>query len=120
MAKVQRVYHETSCTCWSKYREKTQASGIEPEGACHQAGYLTQAALNRMKKGHIAPKMSRLEEIAIQLDCPVSFLFHLNHTSLEEKVAVITDILASVPESVQDVLVNLVAETARSMNYLRK
>ena len=32
---------------------------------------ITQDALNRMEKGHIAPKMSRLDEISMELNCTV-------------------------------------------------
>lgn len=81
---------------------------------------ITQDALNRMEKGHIAPKMSRLEEIALALHCPVPFHFRSDHASLHERAATIAEILATVPETWQQAIVDLVAETARVMNYLRK
>lgn len=81
---------------------------------------ITQDALNRMEKGHIAPKMSRLEEIAMELHCTVPFLFRRDHASLQERAATIAEILATVPETGQQAIINLVEETARVMNYLRK
>ena len=81
---------------------------------------ITQDALNRMEKGRIAPKMSRLEEIASELRCTVPFLFRSDHATLQERAATIADILATVPETGQEAIVNLVAETARVMNFLRK
>lgn len=81
---------------------------------------ITQDALNRMEKGHIAPKMSRLEEIAAELKCTVPFLFRTNHASLQERATTIADILATLPENGQEALVRLVAETASVMNLLKK
>ena len=81
---------------------------------------MTQDALNRMEKGHIAPKMARLESIATQLQCPVSFLFRSEHASLQERATTSADILATVPAHAQEAILNLVAETARLMNNLRK
>ena len=64
--------------------------------------------------------MSRLENIADQLQCPVSFLFRSEDATIQEQAATIADILATVPVQGQEAIVNLVAETARVMNYLRK
>lgn len=81
---------------------------------------ITQDALNRMEKGHMAPNMSRLEDISLQLKCPIPFLFRTNHTSLQERAATIADILSTVPEAGQEAIVNLVAESAQVMNLVRK
>lgn len=81
---------------------------------------VTQDALNRMEKGRIAPKMSRLETIAELLKCPVSYLFRSQDDALQARAATIADILGTLPETGQEVLVELVAETARVMNYLKK
>ena len=81
---------------------------------------ITQDALNRMEKGRIAPKMSRLENIAEILQCPVSYLVRSKDDALQERAATIADILGSLPEAGQEVMVELVAETARVMNYLKK
>lgn len=81
---------------------------------------ITQDALNRMEKGKIAPKMSRLENIANCLQCPVSYLFHLESWAIQDRAAAIAELIASVPESGQDAIVNLVAETVRIMNFYAK
>ena len=59
---------------------------------------MTQDALDRMEKRHIAPKISRLEKIAIHLQCTVLFLFRSDHESLIERAIVIVDILDTVSE----------------------
>lgn len=81
---------------------------------------ISQDALKRMEKGKIAPKMSRLEDIATLLQCPVAFLFRKENTATQERSATITDILATLPDEAQEAVVNLVAETARIMNLLKK
>lgn len=81
---------------------------------------ITQDALNRMEKGKIAPKMARLEVLAGFLQCPVSFLFRDGSSSMLDRAATIADIIAAVPESGQEAIVNLVAETARVMNFPKK
>lgn len=78
---------------------------------------ITQDALNRMEKGRMAPKMSRLEDIAQELQCPVSFLFHRNASAVMERAAILADILGTVPVDGQEAIINLVAETARLMNF---
>lgn len=81
---------------------------------------ITQDALNRMEKGKIAPKMSRLEDIAQHLQCPVTFLFRHQDSVLQERSATIADIIATLPDEAQEVMVSLVAETARVMNFCKK
>lgn len=76
---------------------------------------ITQDALNRMEKGKIAPKMSRLEIMAEYLQCPVSLLFRNENTAHSERTAIIADILATLPEEAQDALVSIMAEIARVM-----
>ena len=81
---------------------------------------ITQDALNRMEKGKIAPKMGRLEDIAKCLQCPVTFLFRSASNSFSDRCATIADILATLPSEAQEIMVNLVAETARVMNFYKK
>ncbi len=76
---------------------------------------ITQDSLNRMERGKIAPKMSRLEAIAIHLKCPVAELFRIHSDTILERAATIADIIAPLPDSDQKALVNLLAETVRIM-----
>lgn len=80
---------------------------------------ITQDALNRMEKGQIAPKMSRLDDIARILQCPVPYLFRSANNAFSDRCAVISDILASLPADAQEVLVGLVTDLARVINNHR-
>ncbi|WP_022657347.1 helix-turn-helix domain-containing protein [Desulfovibrio desulfuricans] len=77
---------------------------------------ITQDAMTRMEKGKIAPKMSRLEDLAAHLQCPVSYFFRTQSDEVLEKATSIAEILMTVPDDGQEALVNLVAEAARVMN----
>ena len=77
---------------------------------------ITQDALTRMEKGRIAPKMSRLEDMARILQIPVSYLFRSHDDLLAERAATIADIIASLSDEGQEAMINLVAEVARVMN----
>ena len=81
---------------------------------------ITQDALNRMEKGKIAPKMSRLEDIAKHLQCPVPFLFRDANNAFSDRCACIADILSTLPHEGQEALVGLVADIARVMNLSKK
>ena len=76
---------------------------------------ITQDAMSRMEKGKIAPKMSRLPEIANALGCTVSSLFREQSTDTEERAAAIAEILGGLPAEAQDALVELVAVAANIM-----
>lgn len=80
---------------------------------------ITQDAMARMEKGKIAPKMSRLDDIAHHLDCPVTYFFRHHNNIVEERAATIVDILSTVPDEGQEAIVHLVIETASVMNFLR-
>ena len=80
---------------------------------------ITQDALTRMEKGRIAPKMSRLADITSVLQIPVSYLFRSHDDMLAERTATIADILATLPDSGQEAMINPVAEVARVMNLSR-
>ena len=81
---------------------------------------ITQDAMARMEKGKIAPKMSRLEDLACQLDCPVTYFFRQHNDLVEEHAAAIVEILSTVPDEGQKAIVHLVTETAAVMNCLRQ
>lgn len=74
---------------------------------------ITQDALNRMEKGKIAPKMTRVEEIANLLSCPVAYLFRSE--AEEDYSATFSEILQNVPDKGKEALINLVADAARIM-----
>ncbi|MCX4309676.1 MAG: helix-turn-helix transcriptional regulator [Desulfovibrio sp.] len=76
---------------------------------------ITQDAMNRIERGRMAPKMSRLESIAEELKCPVSFLFRNPDDKNLETAGAIAEILAPLPSEGQQALLNLVADAARVM-----
>ncbi len=71
--------------------------------------------MNRIERGRMAPKMSRLESIAEELKCPVSFLFRNPDDKNLETAGAIAEILAPLPSEGQQALLNLVADAARVM-----
>lgn len=79
---------------------------------------ITQDAMARMEKGKIAPKMSRLPDVARNLQCSVGYLFRTHDEDTEEMAATIADIFKPLPKDGQEALVELVASAARVM--LRK
>lgn len=81
---------------------------------------ITQDALKRMEKGKIAPKMSRLEDIAQHLQCPVTYLFRHQDSLLQERLATIADMIATLPDEAQEMMVNHMAETVRLINFYKK
>lgn len=80
---------------------------------------ITQDAMSRMEKGSIAPKLSRLETIAQELQCSVSFLFHSPDAATQELAATMADILATLSQPGQIALMNLVADAARVMRQAK-
>lgn len=76
---------------------------------------VTQDAMVRMEKGKIAPKMTRLQQIAEALECSVSYLFRTNDELTEERALLIAELMRPLPEDGQDALVDLVAMAVKVM-----
>ncbi len=76
---------------------------------------VTQDAMVRMEKGRIAPKMTRLQQIAEALKCPVAYLFRTHDELTEERAATIAELMHGLPEDGQEALVDLVAMAAKVM-----
>ena len=76
---------------------------------------VTQDAMARMEKGQIAPKMSRISDIAAILNCSVPYLFRTHTNETEELAASIAEILQPLPVEGQEALVELVAAAAQVM-----
>lgn len=81
---------------------------------------IEQHSLSRMEKGIIAPKMSRLQEIADYLECSVAELFRQTDTPSHAKAQEICLMLDELPPEMQDVVLNLVENTVRSLKKLNK
>lgn len=95
--------------------ERRRKLGLSQKELAARLG-ITQDAMARMEKGKIAPKMSRIEDLAAILDCAVPALFRRQNAPLQEQVAAAADILATLPHDGQEALVNLMADVARVMN----
>jgi transcriptional regulator with XRE-family HTH domain len=80
---------------------------------------ITQDSLSRMESGEIAPKFSRLQDIANALSCPVSDLFRFTTPDAIHKAERIADLIGVLPEQFQDVVMELLSNTVsafRGMN----
>ncbi len=62
---------------------------------------ITQDAVAHMEKGIIAPKMSRLQDIAKALQCSVAFLFRTSDDETDENAKNIADMIKTLPKEGQ-------------------
>lgn len=76
---------------------------------------ITQDALNRMEKGHMAPKLSRFEDLARHLDCPVSSFFRSAGADLQDRTSVLADMLAPLSEESQESIIRIVGEIIHAL-----
>lgn len=76
---------------------------------------ITQDALNRMEKDHIAPKLSRFEDLSRHLGCPVSSFFHSPGTGPQDRATAIADMLAPLSEELQESILKIVGEIIHSI-----
>lgn len=88
--------------------------GLSQKELALQLG-ITQDALNRMEKGHIAPKLSRFEDLARQLNCPVSAFFHSAAPGPGDRLAVLAEMLTPLSEDAQESIIRIVGEIVHSM-----
>ncbi len=76
---------------------------------------ISQDAMARMEKGKIAPKMGRLQDIADNLGCTVSYLFRTPGALTEEYAANIADSIKVLSPSGQAAMLDFVVTTVRVM-----
>ncbi len=76
---------------------------------------IEQHSLSRMEKGQMAPKLSRLQQIADGLDCTVADLFKSSissqHADTKAKALAIIEMLSDLEPELQDVVLELVQST---------
>lgn len=77
---------------------------------------ITPEAMTRIEKGHITPKISRLESIAKNLHCSVPALFRQYSESQTDQASIILDALAGLPEDAQNSIIDLVLQASRVMH----
>lgn len=66
-------------------------------------------ALSRIENGFVAPRFSRIEEIARSLDCSVAELFRERSDSLKAKSDCIADIISPLSPDKQEEVISLVS-----------
>lgn len=79
---------------------------------------ISQESMARIEKGIIAPKVSRLEDIARQLNCSISYLFenHENSSLHKARAAAIEEMIRPLPDDAQEALMSLIASAARAFS----
>ncbi len=80
---------------------------------------IEQHSLSRMEKGIIAPKMSRLQELADILECSVADLFRETDTP-SAKAREIYHLIEEISPQMQDVVVDLIESTVYALKKLER
>ncbi len=79
-----------------------------------------QQSLSRMEKGRIEPQFDRLQKLADALHCPIHELFQRPAEGVDEKAAIIKDIIAPLSVDAQGAVINILAEMAREIGRLER
>lgn len=77
--------------------------------------HITPEAMTRIEKGHISPKLSRLESIARNLHCSVPALFRHYSEGQSDNASIILDALSGLSAEAQSAIIALVLEAARAL-----
>ncbi len=75
--------------------------------------HISPEAMTRIEKGAIAPKLSRLDGIARNLQCTVPDLFRPYSEEKSNHASIIMDALAGLPDEACDAIVHLVLDASR-------
>lgn len=81
---------------------------------------ITQDSLSRMEKGAMAPKFSRLPEVAYFLDCRVADLFREASPESDDWAAAIAEELRDLSPDGRELVLNLVREIARALRKMQE
>ena len=76
---------------------------------------ITQDSLSRIESGEMAPKFSRLQDIADALSCTVVDLFRFTSPESLKKTAVVSDLFQALPENFQDVFRSMLESAVVSL-----
>jgi transcriptional regulator with XRE-family HTH domain len=99
--------------------EKRRLRGLTQAQLAELLG-INQVSLSRMENGEISPRFSRLQAIANALSCPVDALFRPDEPETARKANVIADIVQSLPDQFQEVVLALVVSAASLMRNVNK
>lgn len=81
---------------------------------------ITQDSLSRMEKGVMAPKFSRLPEVAHFLDCRVADLFREASPETDDWAAAIAEELRDLSPDGRELVLTLARETARALRKMQE
>ena len=76
---------------------------------------ISQVSLSQMENGLIAPKLTRLQDIADALSCTVADLFRPSPSGTAQKAAVIADAIQALPERYQDMFCAMIESATNSL-----
>jgi len=76
---------------------------------------ISQESLSQMENGRIAPKLTRLQDIACALTCTVADLFRPSPSDTAQKAAVIADMVQTLPERLQDMFLSMIESAVSSL-----
>jgi transcriptional regulator with XRE-family HTH domain len=93
--------------------EKRKRRGLTQSQLAGLLG-ITQNSLSRMESGEIAPKLSRLQDIADALGCPVADLFRTASPGAAGKAEAIADLIQGLPEQLQEMLLSMMGCAAHT------
>ena len=69
---------------------------------------ISQDALSRIENGHMGPRLDRLDEFAMALDCPISRLFQDLEQEKRPRSKTLDELVAEMPIEAQKVVLELV------------
>jgi len=76
---------------------------------------ITQDSLSRIESGEIAPKFSRLQDIADALSCTVVDLFRFTSPESLKNAALVSDLFQALPENFQGVFLSMLESAVSSL-----
>lgn len=76
---------------------------------------ITNESMGRIERGVMAPKFSRLQDIADALQCSVSCLFKNSSPKLQERVEVLTELLEDLSTEKQEAVLSVMYTTINAL-----
>jgi transcriptional regulator with XRE-family HTH domain len=102
----------------SALAEKRKKKGLTQAQLSGLLG-ISQESLSLMENGEIAPKFSRLQNIADVLSCSVADLFKSTETDTLRRSEQIADMLQDLPNEMQDFVFNLITNAISELRELK-
>ena len=74
-----------------------------------------QDALSRMEKGLISPKISRLREFGVALECSVASLFREQHEDMNDSLAELAELFLPLEQQKRNAVIRAVRELVKAV-----